>query len=174
MFKSIFSLLFYLLILTVSISGCGYHLVGSGSLPAHIKTISIPLFINKTQEQGAEDVLTRAVINEFITGKVKLVDSSQADARLSGEIVSYVVQPTQFNSNKQVIQYKLTVGVNVKLEDLVNRKVLWEQQNLTEDEDFNVSPDISPIELDDRERRAFERLAEDLAGRILDLATEGF
>ncbi|MCI0530304.1 MAG: LPS assembly lipoprotein LptE [Nitrospira sp.] len=143
-------------------------------MPEHINTIAVPLFVNKTQERGVEDILTQTVINEFITGKIKLVESSQADAILTAEIISYTRQATQFDASNQVSQYKLIVGVNMKLEDLINRKVLWEQQNLTEDDDFNVSPDVSPIELDDRERQALERLSEELAGRVLDLATEGF
>ena len=176
--KKIYSttlLSFSLLVLMVGVSGCGYHFVGGGSLPPHIKTIAIPLFANQTQEQGVEEILTRALINEFITGgKLKLVEASRADARLTGRIVSYTRTATQFNASNQVIQYKLTVGVNMKLEDLINQKILWEAQNLTEDEDFNVSPAISPIELDDRERRAFEQISEDLAARVLALATEGF
>lgn len=172
--SSICAYLLVLVVLAAGIFGCGYQLVGRGSLPDHINTIAIPLFVNKTQEQGAEDVLTQAIINEFITGKTRLVEPSRADAILTGEIISYTRQATQFDANRQVIQYKLTVSVNMKLEDLINREILWEQQNLAEDQDFDVSPGISPIDLDERERRALEQLSEELAGRVLDLVTEGF
>jgi outer membrane lipopolysaccharide assembly protein LptE/RlpB len=165
----------YLFLGTLCLSSCGYHLVGGGNLPPHIETVAIPIFINKTQERGVEDIVTRAVINEFLTGgKIRLTESSRADAKLTGEILSYSLQATQYNTNSQITQYKLTIGANMKLEDLTSRKVLWEQQNLTEDQDFNVSPGISPIELDNRERTALEDLSVELAGRVLDLATEGF
>ena len=43
--------------------GCGYTL--QGNLPEHLKTVSVPVFKNKTTEAGAESTITAAVVNAF-------------------------------------------------------------------------------------------------------------
>ena len=48
-------------------SGCGYTLAGRGSfLPAYIKTIGIPLFVNSTTVFNVETLVTEKVRREFI------------------------------------------------------------------------------------------------------------
>ena len=48
-------------------SSCGYALAGRGSfLPAYIRTIGIPQFVNVTPVYEIEQVLTESVRTEFI------------------------------------------------------------------------------------------------------------
>ena len=57
------------------LAGCGYSLAGRGSaLPAHIKTIGVPLFTNATTVFDVEQTLTQRVRLEFIgRGRYKVV-----------------------------------------------------------------------------------------------------
>ncbi|MDY0096164.1 MAG: LptE family protein, partial [Candidatus Vecturithrix sp.] len=69
------------------VAGCGYTLVGQGNLPDHIKTIAIPIFVNKTLQDGVEEIITQQVIEQFVKGgKVRLVSEDNADAILRGTI----------------------------------------------------------------------------------------
>ena len=50
-----------LLALVLVLAGCGYSL--RGSLPAHIRSVAVPVFANKTQQPAVENFLTRAVVD---------------------------------------------------------------------------------------------------------------
>src|SRR6185369_6080634 len=81
-------------------SGCGYSLAGRGSsLPASVRVIGIPLFVNSTPIFDLEQILTQRVRLEFIgRGKYQVVpDATGTDAALTGEITSVALQPTAFN-----------------------------------------------------------------------------
>ena len=62
-------------------SGCGYHLVGTGSsLPSHLKTISIPVFKNTSSQPEIHRELTSAVLEAFISdGRLKVAKKGNAD-----------------------------------------------------------------------------------------------
>jgi len=44
-------------------AGCGYSF--RGNLPAHIKTVAVPVFQNRTQVAGLENTITSAVVSAF-------------------------------------------------------------------------------------------------------------
>ena len=70
---------------------CGYKTGGHSSrLPTEVKTIAIPAFTNQTQSYRVEQVLTAAVVREFVTHtrfRVLPEISNDADAILRGAVV---------------------------------------------------------------------------------------
>ena len=128
--KRIFCLLLCLALFWMS--GCGYKLVGQGSLPKHIQKIAIPIFENTTLEKGVEDPITQAIIDVYVKGgKVRLVSETEADAILRGKIRSYnSKEVSAYNERNEIASYKLTVAVDVELQDLTNTEVLWKTENL--------------------------------------------
>lgn len=165
-----FSILFLIL------SGCGYTLVGQGTLPGHIKTIAIPIFENNTLEEGVEEIITQAVIEEFVSGgKVRLVGEEVADAVLRGTIRSYTADDiASYDENNDVSSYTLKVTVDIELKDMVNNETIWKTEGLMEDEDFAGGPAVNITEEEENEEEAMRDLAEELAQRIRALSTEGF
>ena len=86
--RAIRALLSAALVLGASASGCGYSL--RGNLPDHLKTVSVPVFKNRTTEAGAESTITAAVVNAFTSsGRLKVVALDAADSVLDGEITGY-------------------------------------------------------------------------------------
>lgn len=158
------------------LSGCGYTLVGRGSLPRHIKTIAIPIFENITLEQGVEDIVTQSIREVYVHGgKVNLVAEDEADALLTGTILIYKAnEPLAYNDLNEISKYKLTVRVSVKLVDLKKNEIIWQDENLTEDDAYFGGPDVNPTEEQQNEEEALGRLAEGLAERVFALSTEGF
>jgi hypothetical protein len=78
------------------LSGCGYSLAGRGSfLPASIRIIGIPLFVNNTSLFEVEKRITEKVRSEFIgRGRYTIQpDANAVDALLTGEISSITVAP---------------------------------------------------------------------------------
>ncbi len=157
-------------------SGCGYTLVGQGNLPDHIKTIAIPVFENETLEEGIEETLTNAVIEEFIRGgKMQLVSESEADAVMLGTIKTYKnKQPVAYNDQNEVSSYRLTVTVDIELKDLVKDVELWATEGMEEFADYEGGEDTALTEEQDNEEQAMEEISEELAQEIRALSTEGF
>src|SRR3954471_18272209 len=80
----------------MALPACGYSLAGRGSfLPASIKVIGVPMFVNNTSVFEVEKRITQKVQAEFIgRGKYKVQpDANAVDAVLNGEISSITVAP---------------------------------------------------------------------------------
>ena len=166
-------------LMAMLLSGCGYTLVGQGNLPEHINTIAIPVFQNETLQEGIEETLTNAVIQEFVKGgKVKLVSETKADAILSGTIRTYknkeAVEFENEDDKTDATSYKLPITIDVELKDLVEDAVLWETEGLSENADYEGGSQISATEEEDNEKEALEDISKELAGKIRTLSTEGF
>ena len=170
--------IFFLLASTglLLLSGCGYTLVGQGNLPEHIETIAIPVFENDTLQEGAEEIITNAVIEQYIRGgRLQLVSETKADAILLGTLTTYRnKEAVTFNDQNQVSSYKLTVTIAAELKDLVEDTVLWETKGLSENFDYRGGPDVGLTEEQDNEREAMFVVADELAQKIRTLSTEGF
>lgn len=166
--------LFSLVLLTLS--GCGYTLVGRSSLPYHIKTIAIPTFDNFTLEQGIEDVLTQAMIDVFVRGgKVQLVVEDTADALLTGAIHTYNDnEAVDFNEQNKPFKYRLAITVDIELRDLTTDNILWQAQQLQGTADFLGGEDYDLSAETENKRKALEELATELAEKVFALSTEGF
>jgi len=154
--------------------GCAYTPVEI--LPKHIKTIAVPTVINRTAHYGLESKLTDAVIEELIRdGHLSVAKEKEADALLTGEIITYILEPLSYDATEVVEQYKLWVVVNLTFRDLTTGEVLWEEKR--ESLDGNL---VGGIEGDVRyyvtpragrtvetEEEAQDRLVVELADRIV-------
>ena len=53
------------LLAAVATLGCGYHTAGHAMrIPASVRTIAVPVFVNQTQTYRIEQILTRDVVHE--------------------------------------------------------------------------------------------------------------
>jgi hypothetical protein len=159
------------LALAVLVGGCGYSV--SGNLPAHVKTVAVPIFKNKTQEPAVENVITAAVVNAFVTsGRLKVVPIDGADSILEGEITGYSVDSIAFNPQINVTEYRLRVTVNIRFRDVRNDAVLWTQDGLEERANFRVQGQVSDTIA--REDVAARQAAVDIGRRIVASAVDRF
>src|SRR6185503_5798470 len=87
-------------------AGCGYTL--SSVLPAHIKTLAVPVFANNTVEYGLSDDVTQALSDAFLReGRLRLVSERDADAILRGTVVSYKNQVFGYTRAERATQYEM-------------------------------------------------------------------
>ena len=132
-------------LLVVSGSGCGYALAGRGTfLPADIKTVGIPAIENKTTFYRTEQILTEKVRAEFIgRGKYRIVpDAEGADAMLTAELASIIIQPAALGANQLASRYLFTVVIRAQFTDTRTSEVLWSNDQLVfrEEYDLNAAP----------------------------------
>jgi hypothetical protein len=162
------------------LAGCGYSLAGRGSaLPAHIKTIGVPLFTNATTVFDVEQTLTQRVRLEFIgRGRYKVVpDDVGTDAVLKGDITGISIRPTAFDSNQQASRYEITVVVKVEFRDITTDKVLYENPAQTFKEEYEVTTGQSASDANTflgQNSNALERLSTDFAKTVVTAVLEAF
>jgi outer membrane lipopolysaccharide assembly protein LptE/RlpB len=162
---------FLLLPLAALLSGCGYTV--HGTLPAHIQSISVPIFRNRTQEPAVETLITRAVVEGFSTnGRLRVVSSGQADAVLDGEVIGYTVGSIAFDKDSNVRVYRLVVTVNIRLRDVKQNAVLFQQNDVREQADFRVQDAVS--QTISREETALRAAATEIGRAIVSLTITRF
>ncbi len=159
------------LLLATAAGGCGYSL--RGNLPDHLKTVSVPLFRNRTTEAGAESTITAAVVNAFTSsGRLRVVSLDQADSVLDGEITGYLVQSLTYDSKLNLRSYRLTVTMNVRFRDLRRSEMLWQQDGLVEDVSFDVAGQVS--DTISREEGAVKQAALEIGRKLVNHAVDRF
>src|SRR5262245_7056224 len=84
----------------VILAGCGYRFAGTGpNVPNTARTISIPLFANRTREKGLDVQLQRALEEEFRRrGLLTVVRESDSDLVLSGTVRRFATIPVTCRS----------------------------------------------------------------------------
>lgn len=116
-----------LLAALLSFAGCGVYTF-SGAVPGHLNSIAIPPFENQTAEFGLAEDLSQALVDQFIDdNSFKVFDLRQADSVIYGTIVRITDAPNTFTSGEVVEEYKVTITVRVRYEDLVKGKVVWDE-----------------------------------------------
>jgi outer membrane lipopolysaccharide assembly protein LptE/RlpB len=157
-------------------SGCGYHTVGAAThLPPGVKTLSIPVFANKTVVNGTDVALTEAVIREFAARtrfEVTPREDPDADAVLHGTLVKELVRPLTYNTEtQQSSSFLITVVAAVTLVSH-NGKVLYRNDNYVYREQYQSSTNL-PTFLEE-DPAAIQRLSRDFARQLVDDVLVGF
>ena len=109
-------------------SGCGYQFAGESSfLPRDIRTIYVEQFINRSRDVGLEKELASGLRAEiFRRGRLQVVDQAeQADAILTGSILSLDSTVVSVNRRDEVLEYQSILTVDVILRRREPNEVLW-------------------------------------------------
>ena len=158
--------------------GCGYSLAGRGSfLPAYIKTIGLPTFVNHTPVFDIDRILTERVRSELIgRGRYTVQPrSTDVDAVLTGEIVSIGLASSAVNQQQQATRYVITIVAKIEFRDVKTNKVLWSHPALPYSEEYpvtTVSADAGSFL--GQNANAQERLASEFARAIVSAILESF
>lgn len=159
------------------ITGCGYTLVGTGSfLPPDIATVHVPTFTNQTTRVELEQIVTRAVSEEFVSrGRLRLVGAPpDADVLLRGTITGFGLTPVAFDAQGRATQYQVNVRAKIALVDRrgEEEQVLWKNEQYYFAEDYSVNPE--EFDSFDQETRAIQQIAVRFAESLVSSVLEGF
>ena len=164
----------------VAAPGCGYSLAGHGSfLPAYIKSIGIPTFVNRTVVFNLETLLTQKVRSEFIgRGKYQILpEASGVDALLTGEITAVNIQPASFNPQQLASRYAITMTARIELRDLRDNKVLWENPSVMFRQEYDATGGrsvLDPAAFFQQDVNALDRISTEFARTIVSAILEAF
>ena len=153
------------------LAGCGYSF--HGTLPDHVKTVAVPIFINRTQQPAVEGVITRAIVDAFATnGRLRVVRPEDADSILEGEVIQYTVGAIAVDPSLAVQQYRLAVTLNLKMRDVRLNTLLFEQTSFSEQADFLVAGSVA--QTISVEATALQQAATEIARAVVSLALDRF
>jgi outer membrane lipopolysaccharide assembly protein LptE/RlpB len=156
---------------------CGYHVAGQTStvLPPSIRIIAIPAFANQTLTYKIEQNLTSAVMHEFLARTRFRMQSSieGSDATLTGAVTSLYSSPVLFDSaTGRTSEVLLTVGLRIKLVSNADGKTLFEANDWSYREPYQISQD--PATYFGENQSALERLSRAVAASLVSAVMEGF
>ncbi len=154
---------------------CGYHLAGTGSsLPAHIKTIGLPIFVNNTQGYQVEQKITAGIQTVLLQrGKYKVVPDAQGvDAVLKGTILSVSLYPVSFSTEGRASEYNVVINAKVTFTDLQEKKVLFQNPSFIFRGQYQIDQD--EVLFFDRQSEAIDQIAKDFAESVVSAILEGF
>ena len=161
---------------TLLASSCGYHTTTHYvRLPDSVHTIAVPAFTNQTQNYRVEQVLTSAVVREFVTRtKFRILSEANddADATLHGSVTTMQLAPLTYDSQTgRASSALVTVTMRVSLLD---RKgvVLFDQPNYTFREQYQVSSELTSFFEEDSP--AVDRLSRDFARTLVSNILEAY
>ena len=147
--------------------GCGAYSFSSSAAP-HIKTVTVPIFQDQTAEFGIAEQLTDEVVQEFTRDNtLRVTDRRNADSLVEGMIIRVDDRAGTFSSDETVEDIKIFITVKIKYEDLVKRKVIWEEE-ITQWGTFN--PDAGP----ESRREGIDEALEKIANEILNKSVSGW
>jgi hypothetical protein len=154
------------------LSSCGYRFVGSGSFPAGIRSVSIPILENRTSETGMENIITNDLIYEVTRGKrVALTSMDKADALLSGVIRSMSIETISRRGTHSSLERRVTVTVDLKLTGPDGR-VIRSVKGVSANEAYDVMSDKPATE--QNRRNAISVLSKRLAEKVYNRITGDF
>jgi len=175
-----FSVVLLLAVALLAQSGCGYSLAGRGSfLPAYIKRIGIPLFVNNTTVFDLDRRVTDKVRSEFIgRGKWVIVpDQAGVDGVLIGTITGVTLSPVAFNQQQQATRYALAMTGSVEFKDLQTNKLLWNNPSMSYREEFDVPASSNTLETSTflgQDANALDRLSNEFSRALVSALLEAF
>lgn len=160
-----------LAVAALALGACGYSF--RGTLPSHLQTVAVPIFVNRTSQPGVEAIITRAVAQAFVTnGRLRVVRTADADAILDGEVTGYSVSPIAFDPTLNIQEYRVVVVLNLKMRDVRRNATLFQQNGVSEQADFRVTGPVSAtISI---EETALTAAAGEIARSIVSLAIDRF
>jgi len=167
---------FLLLALLISFSGCGYQTAGRAArLPADLHTVAIPVFRNTTNSYRIEQVMTEAVVREFLARtryRVLTVNDPAADALLRGTVTGISSSPVTYDSSTGAVSTVLvTLSLSVSLQDRQG-KTLYSNTGYVFRQQYQVSSD--PSSFFPEESTAVERISRDFARTLVADVLEAF
>ena len=116
--------LFCISTLGIFLSSCGFYSL-AGSIPPHIKTLTIPLISNETAEFGLAEDITDGLLQRFNEeGILQLTDGDHADSILRGTVKKVSEGPYTYSKTESVSEYRYKIDVAIEWYDIQQEKLL--------------------------------------------------
>jgi hypothetical protein len=154
--------------MSLVLGGCAGYQLGN-MLPPDIRSVHVPVFVNKTDEPRIEVETTRATISEFQKdGSLDVLPESRATAVLEVTLKTYELLPVSFerDSRRSPNEYRAVITAEVVFRRRGETSALLERTVKGENE-FTFVGDMASAK-----RSALPQAAKDLAYDIVKSVTD--
>lgn len=152
-------------------AGCGYHPLGSGSLPEEIQHLYVAPLANDTFRPGLQGLVGAAILRRLQQdGRVHLVSQAMADAVLAGNLTAYENIPIAFDTSDVGRRFRVRLIFAMQLKERSGEKVLLKEE-ITGEAFYTTGSDV--VGTRSAEEEAAQRAAQDLAARVVTRLAEG-
>jgi hypothetical protein len=157
-------------------AGCGYRAGGRAVLlPPHIHTIAIPAFRNETTRYKVEQVLTQAVVREFMSRTRYRVqpEVEDSDAVLNGVVTGFWTTPMVVEpAAGRTISVMVGVRMRVELRDSKTGQIVYQNPGFTFTEPYEISGQAATYF--EESGPALERMGRQFAASLVSSILETF
>lgn len=160
--KGIIIFFLFIVFFTINFNACGIYSFSGASVPSHLKSISIPIAEDRSGsgEPGLRELVTDKLIQKFIDdNSLQVSEKGKANANLECTVIGFSDVPNIVAAGENITSRRLTININVKYTDNVNKKVIFEKG-------FSNYGDYPPAgNLNDRKEAiniAIDRITEDI------------
>ncbi len=147
-------------------SSCGYNFVGGKTeLPPGVQEVAIPIFGNRSTQEGIESDVTRALVEKFTSARVfSVTDEKSADALLTGTVSSFVASPITVTTGTQTTtEYRATLTIEFVFKRQKDGRVLRKQM-ISDWRNYPVVDNLTVTEINKKE--AIRQISVLLAERV--------
>jgi outer membrane lipopolysaccharide assembly protein LptE/RlpB len=153
------------------VAGCGYHPLGSGSVPAEIQHLYVAPVTNRTLRPGLQGLVGAAILRRLQQdGRVQLVSQATAEAVLTGDVTLYENVPIAVDPQDVGRRFLVRLVFSMQLKGREGEKVLLVEE-VTGEAFYTTGTDV--VSTRSAEEVAAVRAAQDLATRVVTRIVEG-
>jgi hypothetical protein len=148
----------------VLLNGCAT--LSSNTVKGPKTVVAVSMFKNSTFQPGLEDRFTNQLMEDLMAdGRIKLSNLSDAPQfTIEGTIKRYNRTISSVDGNDNVIQYQLSIVVDVRIIDAKTRKLIVAHNDIQSSTTYVPNRDNIDYE---KESEAQERLLEDLSDEVI-------
>ncbi len=140
-------------------------------LPAHLKTLAIPVATNSTDRFGLEQQLTASLLTAYTRDNhLRVVSGGNADAELTTRISRYRNDVFSYTSSEQPNEYQVSIVLSVVFTDRVKNRELWKSDDVTVVQRYTLTDSLGvsrPTAQSDADAAVIRQLADDLVARTV-------
>jgi outer membrane lipopolysaccharide assembly protein LptE/RlpB len=159
-----------LLVIALGGGSCAYG-TSTALLPAHLRTVAIPVFENATGEYSLAQEITDAVIARFVQDNhLRVVDERSANCVVHGRLTGYKNSVFGFSEQARANEYRVTITVSAVFKDLVKNREIWNETALVKSANYyvqDVPGQAARTELDGR-KEAIQKIADEILSRSVE------
>lgn len=156
----------WLLVVCAAVCGCATGYSWKASVPAAMRTVTVPTFMNESDIAELGSVATRQLLREIQReGTFRIAAADEAALEIQGVVkrATPVVGAYDRRADMQLQSYRFVLTAEVSIIDKTAGKVLVNNRKYVAEDVFTARHDISTAERD-----ASGRVADDLARQIVD------
>lgn len=140
---------------------CGVYTFSGSTLPSHLKTVEIPLFINNSLQPGIAESITDLLNQRVQSSNLLKPVAEHSDATIKGKVLSYDNHPYTYGSETRrevnVSSYVVTISIEVEFYDNKKDKALY-KGIITQDGIYNFPGETEQ----DGRKRAIEKILDQI------------